>query len=270
MREKIFFLVLASGALSVPAAAQGPGDGPIQSGYVIVTPSVSTPGFSVFETFGERRGNEITQAGVLSPDMTTNAMLFVNSSGRLSRNLAVAIANPGATDANVTLTLRNDLGVVLATKNVAIKGKSQIAEFITEMFTGVSAVPQDFAGSLGITSGVPVAAIGLRFRGGNFSTVPVTSLSAPSSVPIVSPGIGGTGAVVLPQFATGGGWESEIVIANFGITSVTARVDIFKQDGSPLIANLNSQSKSSFTSITIPPFGVFILSPRDSKGDSDF
>src|SRR5262245_9458351 len=133
MRDKILFLVVALAALSVPAAAQGPGDGPIQSGYVIVTPSVSTPGFTVFESFGERRGTDLTQAGVLSADMTTNAILFVTSSGRLSRNLAVAIANPGATDANVTLTLRNDLGVVIATKNVTVKGKSQIAEFITEM-----------------------------------------------------------------------------------------------------------------------------------------
>jgi hypothetical protein len=270
MRKIIFSLILVLGALLVPAAAQGPTDGPIQSGYVIVTPSVSTLGFTVFESFGERRGTDVTQAGVLAADMTTNAMLFVTSSGRLSRNLAVAIANPGATDANVTLTLRNDLGVVIATKTVTVKGKNQIAEFITEMFTGVPAVPQEFTGSLAITSGTPVAAIGLRFRGQNFSTVPVTSLSPSSSVPIVTPGIGGNGAVVLPQFATGGGWESEIVIANFGSTSLNVRVDIFKQDGGPLLANLNGLTRSSITNITIPAFGIFILSPKDSKGDSDF
>src|SRR5438445_12797111 len=68
---------------------------PIQSGYGVVTPvaattSGTTTGLVVFESFGMRHngGNSVaTQAGVLPPDLTTNAVMFVDSRGRLSTNL---------------------------------------------------------------------------------------------------------------------------------------------------------------------------------------
>ena len=68
---------------------------PIQAGYVIITPiGDNTSGLMAFETFGQKEGPGSTQAGVLPATMTKNALLFVNTSGRLSRNLGVAIANP--------------------------------------------------------------------------------------------------------------------------------------------------------------------------------
>src|SRR5256885_16944949 len=103
------FVVLLSAALAV---AQGNSGGrgqdhddhndsaPVQSGYAVVTPVVATTsgtatGLVVFETFGQRGGsNGTTQAGVLPPDLTTNSILFVDSRGRLSKNLGVAIVNP--------------------------------------------------------------------------------------------------------------------------------------------------------------------------------
>src|SRR5207244_1950104 len=81
------------------------------------TTSATATGLVVFETFGMRgEGNSGTsQAGLLPPDLTTNAMMFVDSNGRLSKNLGVAIVNPNSTNANVSLTLRTDDGTHLAT-----------------------------------------------------------------------------------------------------------------------------------------------------------
>src|SRR6476646_8541698 len=78
---------------------------PVQAGYAVVTSATST-GLVVFETFGLRGFNGATQAGVLPPGLTTNALLFVESDGRLSKNLGVAITNPNSSNANVNLTLR--------------------------------------------------------------------------------------------------------------------------------------------------------------------
>ena len=76
---------------------------PTQSGFAVITPvaattSGTTTGLVVFETFGMRGHGDsgATQAGVLPPDLTTNAVLFVDSSGRLAKNLGVAIVNPNA------------------------------------------------------------------------------------------------------------------------------------------------------------------------------
>lgn len=242
---------------------------PAQSGYAIVTPAGGVSGLVVFETFGFNRGNETTQAGILPSEMSTSALMFVNSNGRLSRNLGVAIANPGSAEASVTLTLRDETGRTLGTRTLPVAAGSHTAQFVTEMFRDQQSVPSDVTGALQITSTTPVALVGLRFRGVNFSTLPVTNLSAPTPVPTRGQGIGGAGAVILAQFAAGGGWATEIVIANSTGASVDARVDLFKADGTALTATLNGTSASSFR-VTVPANGVAVLAPRDASGDSRF
>jgi hypothetical protein len=263
--------------IAATAMAQGPGNpqgppvarGLVQSGYAVITPaSGSTAGLVVFETFGERHGNDTTQAGVLPSAMTTHAMLFVSTNGRLSRNIGVAIANPGATEADVTLTLRDDTGTTLASLSpIKVAARTQITRFVTELFAAQPTVPKDMTGTMDISSNTPVAVIGVRFRGINFSTMPTTNISAPLPVPVISSGVGGPDAVILPQFATGGGWATEIILANTGTSALTVRVDLFGQDGLPLVATLNGQTGSSFANITIPAGGVIVL---ESEGNDDF
>jgi len=294
MRKIFGFLLLMmfTTAFAVAAEPEGREDrnghddhddkAPIQSGYGIVTPVTATTagtttGLVVFETFGLRNNGHndgALQAGVLPPDLTTNAILFVDSSGRLSKNLGVAIVNPNSTNVNVTMTLRKSDGTSAGTTTVNVPSHQQTSKFVTELFTG-KAVPSDITGTLAITSGgtsaLPVSVIGLRFRGANFSTLPVTNLSGNSgSLPTIATGIGGAGAVLLPQFAAGGGWATELVLVNSGSTPLKVRVDLFKNDGTPLTASLNGQSASSFTDLTIPANGVITLAPRDSDGDDDF
>src|SRR6185369_11388605 len=85
---------------------------PLQVGWAVITPlPVTTNGLVVFETFGlSRTATDTNQAGVLSSSLTTNALVFVTSSTRLSRNVGVAIVNPQSTSVNVTLTLKRDDG----------------------------------------------------------------------------------------------------------------------------------------------------------------
>src|SRR5689334_13661092 len=91
---------------------------PIQSGYAVVTPvGATSSGLVVFETFGMRQNgaDDATQAGVLPPDLTNSAAMFVDSNGRLSKNVGVAIVNPNTSNVNVTLTLRSSGGIQIAT-----------------------------------------------------------------------------------------------------------------------------------------------------------
>jgi hypothetical protein len=258
-------------AAAPPQGAPAGHDSPIQTGYAVVTPtSANVAGLVVFATFGERRGSQTTQAGVLPSTLSTHSILFVSTNGRLSKNLGVAIANPNATAAHATLTLRDDKGAALATADVVIEGLHQAAEFVTQLFDHQPTVPQDLTGTLDVTSDFPVAVIGLRFRGENFSTLPATNLSVPNPVPAIGAGIGGPNAVVLAQFASGGGWATEIVLVNSGAAELTVRVDLFTKDGTPLVASLNGASNSSFVNIVIPAGGVVTLAPRDLDGDDGF
>jgi hypothetical protein len=261
---------------------------PVQSGYAVITPvavttGATTTGLVVFETFGLRGyASGALQAGVLPPDLTTNAVMFVDSSGRLSKNLGVAIVNPNGSNANVTLTLRKNDGTQLGSANVNVPAYQQTAKFLTQLLSGSTSIPSEVTGTVAITSSgssnLPVSVIGLRFRGANFSTLPVTNLSG-NAVPLPTfptPAgggtVGGAGAVLLPQFAAGGGWATELVLMNTNSTaSLTVRVDLFKSDGTPLTAALNGQTGSSFTNLpAIPAGGVLTLAPRDKNGDDDF
>lgn len=265
-------LAVAAGlpaAQQVPVANDADDRGPIRSGYAVITPAAGNPSLVVFETFGQSIGNGTVQAGVLPASLTKRAVTFVNTSGRLSRNLGVAISNPGSVQARIDMTLRDDDGAEVARGQSTIPGGHQISMFVTELFASHDLISRDLTGTLEIQSDVPVAVVALRFRGLNFSTLPVTSLSSAFPVPEISPGIGGPGAILLPHFAAGGGWATEIVIANVGGTEATGRVDLFARDGLPLTAVLNGKSGSTFR-FTIPAGGVFILAPRDRSGDSGF
>ena len=248
-------------------------DGPVQAGFAIITPLPTTGGggiMTVFATFGMKHGGEAQQAGILPPGLTTNAIMYVASSGRLSRNLGVALVNPHDSNTNITMTLRDDDGTTLGSKTFTVESHRQTSKFVTELFAAETSRPRDINGTLSITSTSPVALAGLRFRGANFSSLPVTSLSASSAaLPPFSAGVGGAGAVLLPQFAAGGGWSTEIVIANTG-TTMGVRVDLFKPDGTAMVTSLNGTRASSFTDIIVPAGGVFTLAARDDKGDSDF
>ncbi len=277
MINGLFFGMLVS-AWSMPpqAATQGHGNGknnpndPLKSGYVVVTPTTSEPGLAVFETFGQSRGNDFTQAGVLPSELVTEAIMYVSESNRLSRNLGIAFTNPTSSEASIFLTLRDEQGSDIAAASLTLAGHHQTAQFVTQLFSGHPSLLHDVTGTIDIVSNIPIAVVGLRFRGANFSTLPVTRLSIPAALPLISADIGGPDAVILPQFAAGGGWASEIVIANTGTSSLTVRVDLFGPDGLPLVTDLNGQSGSSFKNITIPGHGVFTLSPKDSNGDSNF
>lgn len=248
---------------------------PIQAGYAVITPTGgASTGLVAFETFGLRghgNNNGTSQAGVLPPGLTGSAILFVESSGRLSKNLGVSIVNPNSSDVNVIMTLRKSDGTQVTTTSVAVPSHQQVSKFITELFSNQASLTTDFSGTLVLTSPLPVSVIGLRFRGANFSTLPVTSLSnVITALPIISTGVGGPGAILLPQFAAGGGWATEVILANTGSSSLTVRVDLFKEGGTALQTALNGQTTSSFMNLTIPAGGVITLAPRDHNGDDDF
>ena len=81
--------------------------------------------------------------------------------------------------------------------------------------------------------------------------------------------------MILAHFASGGGWESEIVLVNSGTDPLAVRGDLFKQDGTPFSVTLNGVTGSSFTianlpELNIPGGGVAVLAPKGPTGDSDF
>ena len=256
--------------------------GTIKSGYVIITPDSGSGAPTPTMTFGMISGGSVqSQAGIIPTSMTTDASMFIEVIPRISRNIGVAIANPGSSTSAVNLTLRDENGIVVGSPaNVSIPSHQQVGKFVNELF-GADTIGSGFRGSLRIQSSTPFAVVGLRFSGYIFSTLPVAVTAPVSGVPSrtlaagAAPNtpqagnVGGSNALIIPQFAIAGGWATQIALVNDTTSTISGRIDLFDTAGNPLGANLNGETRSTFP-YSIPVGGTFVLAPRDSNGQSPF
>jgi len=251
------------GAATTMAMAQYSGYRYIQVGYAIITPT--TPdhdGLLVMEAFGQNAsdGNAQPQAAALG--MTTSAMMMVNTSAERIGDLAICVTNPGSEIVSLTITLRRNDGSILGTKNTWVWPYMQRVRYLEELFAPVQLLPQDLPAMLQIQSNMPVSITGLKSENWSFVPVAVTQLTDSVEVPVREPGVGGPGAVVLPYFALGGGWDTGLFIVNSGSSPLSVRVDLYRQNGSAMVAQWISRvNTSSGSSLLIPAGGAISLVP---------
>jgi hypothetical protein len=338
----------------------------IQTGYAVVTPTSGTGGgLSVSETFGELVNGNFFQASVIASPLVTLTSVVVSSNPSTGVNTGIAMVNPNNTPANVTMTLGNQQGLTADTRTITLGAHQQVSRFITEFFQGNSLLQAPLTGQVFISSGLPIAVVGLAFTGFSFASLPVatqltvanvtptnvivttngttvtpvvgvqqgiaavagttfatpppilpsTVLTLPSTFPTFNPtpvptittpitglapvtavvpltgtialtgstttltgttgvttvpttiqvltpsvlvfpqitlDVGGPGAQILPQIATGDGWVTQITIANTSGVTQTVRVDFFNPFGAPLTL----PSGSSVGNVVIAPTGV--------------
>ena len=212
---------------------------PVQTGFVVVTPLVGFgQGLIVFGRFAYATGSDVFQSTGWAQAVVTSTALVVNSDSSSRQNTGIAIVNPNiSTAANVSLTLRNDQGSIVASRSMVLDALHQISQFVGELL-GLGEV--NVAGLLSINSTAPIALVGLQFKGTSFSVVPVF---APF----------GETALVVPQFVTGGGWSTDVVIANTTPTAQTVRIDFYSPAGAVITTSPN---------VNVPPGGVTVIVNR--------
>ena len=214
------------------------------------------------------------------------------AAGPLFADTALSIINPNSGTATITFTLNAADGgrVPGGSLTITLDHLQQVSKFVNEILTIPASSSTQLEGVLTFRSDIPVAVTALEFRGSSFSTLPVidlstlttSSVSVSSTVgsintnaalsatahplPLLAPGVGGAGSLLLPQFVMGGGWATRIAIANLSNAQQTVRVDFFSSDGTALSTALDTQSGSTFTNLVVPANGVLVLAPQDSNG----
>jgi phosphodiesterase/alkaline phosphatase D-like protein len=253
-----------------------------RSGYVVITPGEASAAPTPTVTFGTvSEGSIVSQAGLVPAPMASDASMFVEVIPSISRSIGVALANPGASPNGITMTLRDEDGLIVGSPVVVtVPARQQVAKFLQDMF-GADTVGSGFRGSVRMQSATAFAAIGVRFSGSIFSTLPVAVTTPVAGVPTRTltagtapdtpqPGtIGSATALIVPQFAISGGWATQIALVNNAGSTIVGRVDFFDIDGNPMAVPLNGDTRSTFT-YEIPIGGTFVLAPRDSNGQSPF
>jgi hypothetical protein len=233
----------------------------LQTGYAVVTvipyPGTGTT-LAAMSTVGLKTDTATIQTAFATPGLTSSASIFVDVSERLGRNLGISMVNPSDVPASVTLVIRGPNGAQLAARTMPLAGRQQLAGFVT----GLVPIPStEVTGTLSIESTTPLSIAAIRFAGSTFSAVPATNLGSPSSL---------SNAFVLPLFVDGSGWATQIALSNPGSAPVLFRLDLFKNDGSPMTSTLNGRTGISFINLAVSGGGALVMAPRNATGDGPF
>jgi hypothetical protein len=227
-----------------------------RTGFAVVTlVSGNVAGLIANETLRNRTDSSVEQAVVAPSPLITSASMLVPLGPVGENTTAIALANPSMGSGGVNLILTDALGRVVLNVIVQLGPHGQLSRYLNEFF---ATPPTEFSTPLllTLTAEIPVAVLALNFRGDDFTSIPLTSLSTPTPVPVQSsPAIGGASALVFAQVATGA-WSTDIAVGNTSAGLQSIRIDFFGSDG---------VSRSSLTNIVIPPRGVFSFSTDSAQ-----
>lgn len=182
------------------------GTGALSAGHArIQATSGTTP--SGLAIFGYRpAGILLTEAGVPDSPLITAGRIYGEVETAQGVNTGLAIANPNDQTTTVNFTLTDTAGAVVKTGSRTIGPMSQVAEFLDQepYLSG-----DGFRGTLTLTSTTAVGVIALRSLVNERSdflitTLPVIDLSQGASI----------GTQVVPHFAVGDGWQTQIILVN--------------------------------------------------------
>ncbi len=192
-------------------------------GYARMEAKAGSSVSSALAIFGFRQdGILVSEASVPASPLLQTGRIYAEINGAV--NTGLAIANPNSQSALIAYTFYGTSGQVLATGTTTIAANAQVARFLDQdPFWG----PNSMQGSFDFSSSVPISAIALRTRNnerqphGDFlvTTLPVIDTSAAPN----------TGTQVIPHFAVGSGWTTQIVLVNSTSAPQTGTVEFFNQ-----------------------------------------
>ena len=150
---------------------RSPGSQSFQGGYVTLNCNAPVTA-QVLYTFFSSTGVVLSEATVFSSPAASIAQLLTDQ--RNGAQLGIAIANNGSSTKEFVIVALDSSATEIGRRSVQIPGRSQIARFLNELIS----VPFDYVGQVLISTNsadtLDVYAIGLRFTGSAFTTIPVT------------------------------------------------------------------------------------------------
>jgi hypothetical protein len=234
-------VVLTAGAFGEPQPG-GPfqNSDAVQTGFAIVNPIIGTgDGLMLFEILTYRVADTNFGSTVWPSPFITSTALVVTSN-MSDQNTGIVLVNPGTVPALLTLSLRNEQGSIVATSLRTLEPLRHVSQFVSELFAGQPNIAA--TGLLSIDSTSPIVVAGLLFQGPEFSFLPTTATGV----------FAFPGNLLIPQFAVGGGWSTQIVIANQTGLDQVVRINFHESSGRVI---------ASVPNVNIRAAGVVVISP---------
>jgi hypothetical protein len=240
--------------------AHAQGETSLQTGYIRLLPAAGTTSPAGVAIFGWRSGGVlITEAGVPSTTTLQSGRLFADVGGPV--NTGLALANPNNQDVAVSFYFTDGSGSNFGEGSFTLPANNQIAAFLSEQPFRLAS---PLTGTFTFNSSHPIAAIALRTFVNErnemlITTVPVSPLGS---------GFGGS-ALLIPHFAAGRGWSTQVVLVNPGDTFLSGMLQFFGQGSKsgaaqPVKVVVNDVTASSFE-YSVPPRSAFRMVAKQSR-----
>jgi len=219
----------------------------ITTGYARVQADQGSTTPAGVAIYGYRPGNYlVSETAVPATLPARSGRIYAEVSTSVTTGLA--IANPNDQPATIDFYYTDAAGADTGAGRITLGPKSQFANFIDQApLKRFSA--STFEGTFSYASNVPVSAMAIRGvfnERGDFlmSTLPVIDLSSPPQ----------TGVVVVPHFADGGGWTTQILLVNPGNAAANGKVEFRDPNGALTSVPLANQAT-----------GDYLIPPRSSR-----
>jgi len=217
------------------------GSGGLRVGYARIQPDSGQTTPAGVAIFGGRTGNTlVSETGVPAAPALTTGRIYAEIAGAV--NTGFAIVNPSSSTATVNFLYTNTAGADVGAGSTTIAANSQVTRFLSEAPFNTLGPGATFQGTFSFTSNVPIGVIALRSyinERGDFliSTLPVIDTSA---APL-------SGVQIIPHFADGQGWITQVLLVNPTDTPMTGLVQFNDDNGTGANVTIGGQSASSFS-----------------------
>jgi hypothetical protein len=213
----------------------------LQTGYARIQPSSTSSPDGVAIISLKSGGSVVTEAGVPAVTPMLSGRTFAEVNGPV--NTGIAFANPGSSPVIISFYLTNQAGLDFSQRSFTLGAGAQIAAFLNEApFNVIGTV----LGTFTFTAATPVAAVALRGLTNARNEFLITTQTV---TPL--PASFATNPVIMPHFADGGGWQTQVILTNPGDGLLTGTVQFFGQgsptaSATPIALNVDGLVASSF------------------------
>ncbi len=211
--DSLFYSFVDRGGLTVATIG---GTSNLTTGYARLQPGAGTTPPAAFGIVGYRRNNVLVSEGSI-PGVrpVTSGRTYVEVGSRV--NTAVAFVNTNSLQVTVTFQLTDDTGNSTGASSITLGPGAQSAMFLSDFpFNLIS-----FVGSLSFTATAPIGVAAIHTFTNQRSDFLITSQ------PVVSTQSASNTLLVLPHFADGGGWATQVVLLNSTDQVITGTVQFF-------------------------------------------
>ena len=186
-------------------------------------------------------GTPVAEAGVNATGRPATRFVTFAEQGEGQFGTGVAYANPSATAAHVTFTVRDASGATLASVNRTLLPGGHDAHSMSGLF----GFP--FSGSLEVTSTEPILSLSINFEANPvFSSLPPGELDASAQ---------GATTYYFPHLAVGASWQTTITYINYSPQEVVCQTDFLSDHGSPLMVSFAGLGTVVSRTDVLPPGG---------------